>query len=123
MALATAWLAFARPFGSFSLVLAGAGLVVLAWQLVTLHYPREVSISEASITFRAYGRVHTFAWSEVRDCRVRRFLVGDRVLVRLLPAGPFCGRYWLLESMENFGALVRALDERSLARAKSTAES
>jgi len=111
--LATLWLFIAQPIGAFSYLLAAAGVVVLLWQVVTLHYPREVSLSEQGIAFRAYGRVHRFAWSEVQACRVRKFLVGDRVLVRLAPATAFRGRYWLLESMENYGALVCALEARA----------
>ena len=100
----------ARPGGRLPLVLAAACVLVLVWGLVTLHFPSKVEIDDGGVTFHAYGRRHRFAWSDVSAVRVRRFLVRDRVLVRLVPSPPWCGRYWLLDSMHGFDALVRALE-------------
>ena len=44
--------------------------------------------------------------------RVRRFLVRDRVLVRIVPARPWRGRYWILDRIDRFDELVRALETR-----------
>ncbi len=109
---AAAWLAIARPFGVLSLWLAVAALLVLAWQLVTLHHPRRIVLDEQGVSFEAYGRTHAFAWSEVTACSVRRFLVSDRVLVRIATAGrasPLRGRYWLFESLEGYESLLAAI--------------
>jgi hypothetical protein len=88
--------------------------LVLSWGVVTLHHPRSVSIDDEAITFSAYGRRHRFAWSEVEQLRVRRFLVRDRVLVRISPASPWRGRYWILDGIEGFPTLVAELESRSV---------
>lgn len=108
------WLALARPAGPFPKALAIGIAVTLAWQLVTLHYPSRVEVNEAGVAFFAYGRVHRFAWDQIRECRVRRFLVRDRVLVRVLPSSPFRGRYWILDSIEGFEPLLASLKARKL---------
>ena len=42
-------------------LLAATGLVVLAFNAITLHFPREIALDEESIRFRAYGREHAYA--------------------------------------------------------------
>ncbi len=92
----------------------GAGIVtVLAWGIATLHFPRSVTWDDDAITFAAHARSHTFAWKDVAHVHVRRFLVRDRVLVRLLPSPPWRGRYWLLANMEGYEVLVAALEDRT----------
>ena len=63
--------------------------LVLGWGAVTLHFPSRVEIDEEGVTFSRYRRAHTFAWKDVKRVRVRRFLVKDRVLVRLEPSSPW----------------------------------
>ena len=112
LVLALVVLATGRP-SAFTVAL-GAGIVtVLAWGMATLHFPRRVTWDDAAITFSAHGRAHTFAWRDVAHVRVRRFLVRDRVLVRLLPSPPWRGRYWLLANMEGYEALVAELEARA----------
>jgi hypothetical protein len=103
------WLALARPAGPFPKALAFGIVVTLVWQIVTLHDPSRVEVSDGGVAFFAYGRVHRFAWDEVREWRVRRFLVRARVLVRVVPSSPFRGRYWLLDSIDDFDGLLRSL--------------
>ena len=103
------WLGFSRPPGPFPKALAIGIVVTLVWQIVTLHYPSRVEVSDAGVAFFAYGRSHRFAWDEVREWRVRRFLVRDRVLVRVIPSSPFRGRYWILDSIDDFDGLLRSL--------------
>lgn len=100
----------AQPKGTLFLALGVAIPLVLAWGFVTLHFPSKVEIDARGVTFHGYGRRHYFPWSEVRAVRVRRFVVRDRVLVRLSPSPPWRGRYWLLDSMQGFDALVKSLE-------------
>jgi hypothetical protein len=102
-----------RPLGAFSFVLAAASGVVLVFQFATLHFPNRVELTDVGVTFGGYGREHRFAWSEVSILAVRRFLTGDRVLVRLGPTSPWRGRYWLMESLENYRELVALLEARA----------
>ena len=119
--LVVAWVAFLFlpdvPAGVRALLL-GAIPIVLVWGGVTLHFPSEVAIDEAGVTFARYGRAHRFAWKDVARVKVRRFLVKDRVLVRIEPTGgAWRGRYWLLDSMSEFEEAVRELERRGRARA------
>jgi len=93
-------------------VLSAGAAVSLVWQGATLHHPRRVEVSAEGIAFTAWGRGHRFSWDRVESCRVRRFLVGDRVLVRIAPAPPWRGRYWIFDSIERFDDLVALLQAR-----------
>ncbi len=101
-----------RAAGSLSIVLSIAIPCVLAWGVVTLHYPRTVELDDEGITFGAYGISHRYAWSTVR-VHVRRFLVRDRVLVRLTPCPPWRGRYWILDAIDGYPKLLSELEKRS----------
>ena len=117
LALGAAWLAFlflvdvpgVRP------LMLGAIAIVLAWGLVTLHFPSRVEIDEEGAVFERYGREHRFAWKDVTRVRVRRFLVRDRILVRVEPSGAWRGRYWILDSIGGFEGLVEELERASAA--------
>jgi len=115
--LALASLLLLHPGGTLAVALSVAIPCTVAWSVVTLHLPSRVDIDAAGISFSAYGRRHSFAWSEIERIRVRRFMVRDRVLVRIEPARPWRGRYWLTDSMQGFDALVRELENRGRARA------
>jgi hypothetical protein len=111
--LGVLWLAFLgfvdAPPGVRALML-GAIPIVFGWGLVTLHFPAQVAIDEEGIRFARYGRAHRFAWKDVQRVSVRRFLVRDRVLVRIEPSGgAWRGRYWILESIDGFDRAVRDL--------------
>jgi hypothetical protein len=95
----------------FSLLLATP--VVLAWGVVTLHFPSRVDVDDEGVAFFHYRRVHRFAWKDVARVRVRKFLVKDRVLVRLEPSAAWRGRYWIVDSIEGFDALVAAFEARA----------
>ncbi len=98
--------------GALGGVLAMAGATTLLWGLVTLHFPSKVEVTDEAITFSAYGRTHVFAWRDVTHIRVRRFLVKDRVLVRLAPATVWRGRYWLTNGLGGWDALICELERR-----------
>ena len=87
--------------------------IVMAWGVFTLHFPRRIEHTPEGITFTGYGRAHTFLWRDVEHVRVRRFLVRDRVLVRLTPSPAWRGRYWVLSSIGEFDALVKELERRA----------
>jgi hypothetical protein len=99
-----------HPTGKLALALGIAIPIVLAWGFLTLHFPSSVAVDELGIAFHGYGRVHRFPWSEVRKVSVRRFVVRDRVMVRIVPSPPWRGRYWVLDAIDGFDALLRALE-------------
>src|SRR5438128_2670073 len=106
-------LAITRAPGPLSRALVVAIPAVLAWGIVTLNHPRAIELGEEGITFRAYGRAHFYAWNAIEKLSVRRFLVRDRVLVRIAPSPPWRGRYWVLDGIDGFSALVTELESRS----------
>src|SRR4051812_29499205 len=114
--LALALLPFVPPPQPLATALAFALPAVLLWGFLTLHFPSRIDVSDTSITFHRYGRVHRFAWRDVERVRVRRFIVRDRVLVRIAPASAWQGRYWVLDSIDGFDALVKSLEARGLKR-------
>jgi len=112
--LVAAWLvalSFQGP-GEFRTFLLVAIPVVVAWGAATLHFPSRVRVDDEGIGFSRYGREHHFLWRDVARVRVRRFLVRDRVFVRLEPAPAWRGKYWILDSIDGFDALLATLDAR-----------
>jgi hypothetical protein len=97
---------------SFLWLLAGAGLAILAFNAITLHFPREVAIDDEGIRFRAYGREHAYAWTACR-VKVRRFIVRDRILVRFEDRDGRRRSYWLLSRLAGFDALAEAVAARA----------
>jgi hypothetical protein len=103
-----------HPEGPLALALGVAIPATIAWSLLTLHLPSRVDIDHDGIVFSAYGREHRFAWRDIERIHVRRFIVRDRVLVRVAPSTLLRGRYWLIHSIEGYEALVRALERRGV---------
>jgi hypothetical protein len=101
-----------HPEGALALALAAAIPVTIAWSVLTLHLPSRVVTDDDGIVFSAYGRAHRFAWRDIQRIHVRRFVVRDRVLVRILPSSPLRGRYWLLDSICGYDAAVKTLERR-----------
>jgi len=106
------YLALSRPEGTLGYVLAIAVPAVLAWGVLTLHYPREVEVDEHGVRFSAYGRTHRYEWTAIERVHVRKFLVRDRVLVRMIPSPPWRGRYWILSTIDGHDELLRTLHSR-----------
>lgn len=102
----------ARIDGPLARALLVAVPCVLAWGAITLNQPSVVEIDDDAITFRGWGRSHRYPWREIQAIRVRRFVVGDRVLVRIVPAPPLRGRYWIHESIGGYRNLVEALERK-----------
>jgi hypothetical protein len=100
------------PSGVRATLLAGIPIVLL-WGAVSLHFPSRVEVDDEGVEFARYGRVHRFAWRDVRRVRVRRFVLRDRVLVRLEPSGgTWRGRYWIVDSLPEFERVVQALEQK-----------
>jgi hypothetical protein len=103
---------FVQGPGGFRTFLLVAIPVVLAWGAATLHFPSRVLVDDDGIAFSRYGRVHRFAWADVVRVRVRRFVVRDRVLVRLEPTSAWRGKYWIIDTIDGFEGLLATLEAR-----------
>jgi hypothetical protein len=102
-----------RPADLLTLALAVASPLILAWGIVTLHFPNRVEVTSQGISFAGYGRTHRFAWTDIEHLHVRRFALKGRVLVRVSPAPTLRGRYWITDAMEDYERLVAALETRA----------
>ncbi len=111
LVLALAAILAVHPRGELALALGVAIPLIIGWSLITLHLPSRVDIEPDGISFSAYGRQHRFAWRDIDRIHVRRFIVGDRVLVRIAPSTPLSGRYWLMRSLTGYDELLRALEK------------
>ncbi len=99
------------------MTLSMASACCLLWQLATLHAPHRIELSDQGVAFFGYGRVHRYPWRKVTGLTVRRFVTGDRLLVRIAPASPWSGRYWIFRSAPGFDELALGLaphESRSL---------
>jgi hypothetical protein len=103
---------WATSASDFARAIAIAIPLVIAWEILTLHEPTSVELDDDGIVLRAFGRAHRHRWSEIERLRVRRFAVGDRVLLRIAPASAITGRYWLHASLDGFPDLVAKLEAR-----------
>ena len=101
-----------HPEGLLAVALAVAIPITIAWSVLTLHLPSRVDTDDDGIVFSAYGREHRFAWRDIQRIHLRRFVVRDRVLVRIVPSSPLRGRYWLVDSLGGYEATVRTLEQR-----------
>jgi hypothetical protein len=99
--------------GSWGPVFAFAVVVTALWSIGTLHHPSSVELTDEGVWFSAYGRSHAYLWREVAGVHVRRFLIRDRVLVRLAPTRAWRGRYWLTDGLLGYDVLVRELERRA----------
>jgi hypothetical protein len=111
LAFAVVALSLRGPFAAAMLLAIPA---VFAWGMVTLHFPAEVRWDGERVAFSAYGRTHTFLWKDVARVDVRRFVVKDRVLVRLRPASAWRGRYWIQDGVPGYEGLVAELERRAM---------
>jgi len=115
LAAAWLWLLVARPVAErLRLALLALLPLVLLYGMLSLQTPSEVDVDDDGITLRAYGRAHRFRWAEVAGTiRLRAFLVRDRVFLRIGPFHPWRGRYWLLDRLDGWPALVEAIRRRA----------
>jgi hypothetical protein len=113
--LVAAWIVVfsLQGVGGFRTFLLLAIPLVLAWGAATLHFPSRILVDDEGIAFSRHGRVHRFVWRDVARVRVRRFVVRDRVFVRLEPAPAWRGKYWILDSIDGFDALMATLETRA----------
>ena len=105
-----------------SMLALGIGASVV-WALLTLHFPSKVELTDDVIAFFAYGRVHVFPWRDVTRLSIRRFLVRDRVLIRLAQTLPFPWlRVYIVLSSGAMWALIALAVHAALAGSRLIAE-
>ena len=70
--------------------------IYIIWEdFVSISNPSEVTITDESITFGAFGRKHTFLWSEIKLFTIKEFVSSRKMFIRINDAGLLKGRYWV----------------------------
>lgn len=79
---------------------------------VSLNQPSKITDDGKTITFYGYGRTHTYTWKKLNFLKIKKFMMSDKVLVRISEKNKSRGRYWLsLGSLENSKELLDKLYE------------
>ncbi len=79
----------------------GLVLLVCAYQFfntfISLSNPEEVDVSDDSITFKGFGKSHTYRFSEIEDFRVKEFVTAKKIYLRINKdsSSLLRGRYWI----------------------------
>ncbi|MBR0600594.1 hypothetical protein [Sinanaerobacter chloroacetimidivorans] len=69
--------------------------LLLLSSFVAMNQPRRITDDGDNITFYGFFQKHAYKWSEIEFLRIRRFIMTDRVLVRIGKERVLGGRYWL----------------------------
>lgn len=81
--------------------------LLLISSLVAMNQPRLITDDGETLTFYGFFQKHEYKWSEVQNLRIRRFIMTDKVLVRIGKDRLLAGRYWLdIDSLRGSGELL-----------------
>ena len=70
--------------------------VYIIWEdFISLSNPKTVTITDDSITFGAFGKFHTYKWSEIKRFTIKEFISSRKMYIRINDAGLLKGRYWV----------------------------
>lgn len=70
--------------------------IYIIWEdFISLSNPKTVTITDDSITFGAFGKFHTYKWSEIKKFQIKEFISSRKMYIRINEAGLFKGRYWV----------------------------
>lgn len=64
---------------------------------ISMSYPEEIDIDDHRITFRSFGKVHSYDFKQIKDFRCKENATSKRVYLRINKdtAGLLKGRYWI----------------------------
>ncbi|HWQ80182.1 MAG TPA: hypothetical protein VN381_15250 [Anaerovoracaceae bacterium] len=104
------WAVYGRVQGESGLlqqiVLTVVPLLLIS-SLIAMSQPRLITDDGETLTFYGFFQKHAYKWSEIRNLRIRRFIMSDKVLVRIGKDRLLAGRYWLdTDSLEGCSELL-----------------
>lgn len=115
LALMLVWAIYARLQGRNDLeiwLLLVALPIILISAFFGNHQPTEIEVTPESITFAGLGRRYTYEWKALKYLHVKRFFLGDRLLVHVGEWRLFSGRYWIPTHMEGHKELIAFLQAK-----------
>ncbi len=113
MAGVLAWAAYERLQGNAGminqLILVAVPILLLS-SLVAMNQPKRITDDGETIIFHGFFQKHDYHWSEITFLRIRRFIMTDRVYIRIGNDRFWRGRYWLdTDSLSSSGELLEKL--------------
>lgn len=70
--------------------------IYIIWEdFISLSNPKTVTITDDSITFGAFGKFHTYKWTEIKKFQIKEFVTARKMYIRINDAGLLKGRYWV----------------------------
>ena len=84
--------------------------LLLFCSLLAMNQPRLITDDGEKITFYGCFQKHEYKWSEINFLRIRKFIMTDRIFVRIGKDRVMGGRYWLdTDSLPGFGELLEKM--------------
>jgi hypothetical protein len=75
-----------------------------------MNQPRRITDDGEIVTFYGLFQKHEYRWDEINYLRIRRFIMSDRVYVRIGKERVMGGRYWLdTDSLPGSGNLLEKM--------------
>ena len=78
--------------------LAAVGCIYIIFNtFFSMSYPEEIDIDDHRISFKSFGKVHTYDFKQIKDFRVKESAASHRVYLRINKDGNnlLKGRYWI----------------------------
>jgi hypothetical protein len=81
--------------------------ILLISSLIAMNQPHLITDDGEILTFYGFFQRHEYKWSEIQFLRIRRFIMSDKVLVRIGKERLLGGRYWIdTGSLQGSGELL-----------------
>lgn len=87
--------------------------VLLLSSFIGLHNPSSIKVTDQSITFSGFGRIHTYTWEEAGIIFVRKYEYAGKTFIRLGKPRILGGRYWITHEMNDYKELLSLLEQKS----------
>ncbi len=84
--------------------------LLLLSSLAAMNQPHRITDDDEKITLYGFFQKHKYTWAEIEFLRIRRFIMTDRVLVRIGKERVLGGRYWLdTDSLQGSSELLEKM--------------
>ena len=76
-------------------------LLICAYQFfntfISISNPEEVDVDDRSITFKGFGKTHSYQFKDIEDFRVKEFAIAKKIYLRINKdsSSLLKGRYWI----------------------------
>lgn len=107
------WAIFDRMAGNHNIISQMAITVVpvlLFSSLIAMNHPIKIVDDGKKLTFYGFYQQHEYNWSEIDYLRIRKFMMSDRIFLRIGKERVMGGRYWIdVDSMQGASELFKKM--------------